>query len=57
MNKRIGIITMGSNPMTLVGNEINIGATGFDFTAFNNDLTPFKLSNIKSKIKILMLIT
>ena len=56
INKRTGIITMGTNPMTLVGNEIDIGDTGFDFTAFNNDLTPFKLSDIKSKVKIISVV-
>ncbi|WP_099189164.1 thiol peroxidase [Tepidibacter mesophilus] len=56
MNKRTGIITMGSNPMTLVGNEIKIGDKGFNFTAFNNDLTPFELSDIKSKVKIISVV-
>ncbi|CAH2213664.1 thiol peroxidase [Tepidibacter aestuarii] len=56
MNKRTGIITMGSNPMTLLGNEIKIGDTGFDFMAFNNDLSQFKLSDIKSKTKIISVV-
>jgi thiol peroxidase len=41
-------LTMKGNPVKLVGNPIKIGDT-IDFIATNNDLSEFKLSNLKGK--------
>ncbi|MFA5570819.1 MAG: thiol peroxidase [Sphaerochaetaceae bacterium] len=42
-------VTFGGNPVELVGTEIHVGDTVADFSAMNNDLSPFKLSSIKGK--------
>ena len=42
-------VTFGGTPVELVGTEIHVGDTIADFTAVKNDLSPFKLSEIKGK--------
>lgn len=42
-------VTFGGKPVDLVGTEIHVGDTIADFTAVKNDLSPFKLSEIKGK--------
>jgi thiol peroxidase len=42
-------VTFGGKPVELVGTEIHVGDTIADFTAVKNDLSPFKLSEIKGK--------
>jgi len=56
MNKRKGLVTMGGNPVTLLGNEIKVGDKAPDFTVLKNDLTPFTLKDAGDKIKIISVV-
>ncbi|MBQ3626447.1 MAG: thiol peroxidase [Synergistaceae bacterium] len=53
MNERKGIITMGGNPMTLVGNEPKIGEKAPDFTLLDAKLEPKSLKDFAGKIKVI----
>ena len=53
MSERTGIITFVGNPMTLVGEEIKVGAKAPDFTGFNQSLEPVSLSSFKGKTVII----
>jgi thioredoxin-dependent peroxiredoxin len=53
MTERTGIITMKGHPLTLVGQEVEVGAPAPDFEVLANDLTPFKLSSLKGKVAII----
>ena len=45
--------TMKGNPLTLVGEEINVGDKARDFTALTKDLTPFGLKDMEGKNKLI----
>lgn len=51
--ERKGIITMKTNPLTLLGNEIKIGDQAPDFKALKNDMSPFSLSQTIGKVIII----
>jgi thiol peroxidase len=53
MAERPGIITMKGHPLTLMGQEVNVGAQAPDFEVLANDLSPFKLSSLKGKVAII----
>ena len=42
-------VTFAGNVVELVGQEVRVGDTIADFTAVHNDLSPFKLSDVKGK--------
>ncbi len=42
-------VTFGGTPVQLAGTEIHVGDTIADFSAVKNDLSPFKLSDIKGR--------
>ena len=46
-------VTLKGNPVTLIGNEVNIGQNAPDCTLVANDLSEFKLSSLKGKKVIL----
>lgn len=50
-------ITSGGNPVTLLGEEIKVGAKAPDFIALNTDMSPFKFSELDKKIKIISVVT
>ena len=54
MKERTGIATMKGNPLTLVGNEVNVGDEAPDFEVLDNDLTLVKFSSLHGKICILL---
>lgn len=56
MDKRKNLITMGGEPMTLIGKEIKIGDKAPDFTALKTDLTPYSLKDAEDKIKIISVV-
>ncbi|NLY77225.1 MAG: thiol peroxidase [Tissierellia bacterium] len=56
MDRRKGLVTMGGNPVTLLGKEIKVGDIGPDFTVLKNDLTPFSLKDAGDKIKIISVV-
>jgi len=46
-------VKFGGKPVVLAGTEIHVGDTIADFAAVKNDLSPFKLSEIKGRKLIL----
>ena len=56
MEKRKGVVTMGGNPVTLLGKEIKVGDKAPDFTVLTNDLTPYTLKDAGDKIKIISVV-
>ena len=57
MAKRQGIITMGGNPVTLVGEEIKVGDQAPKFTVTDNDLKPVNSEVFSGKIRIISVVT
>ncbi|OGP73292.1 MAG: lipid hydroperoxide peroxidase [Deltaproteobacteria bacterium RBG_16_49_23] len=53
MKERTGIVTMKGNPLTLAGNELQVGEEAPDFTVLDNNLTPIRFSSFRGKIAIL----
>ncbi len=49
-------ITMGGNPVTLLGEEIKVGAVAPSFKAVKPDMTEFDFSELEGKIKILSVV-
>lgn len=56
VEKRRGIVTMGGQPVTLVGREVKVGDKAPDFTALKRDLTEYSLKDAKDKIKIISVV-
>ena len=52
MVERNEAVTMRGNPLTLVGNELNVGQPAPDVEVLDNDLNPIKLSNYRGKVCI-----
>lgn len=50
------ITTMGGNPITLVGNEVAVGANVSDFSVVDNNLAEKKLSDYGDKIKLISVV-
>ena len=53
MVERPGVITMHGKPLTLVGQEVKVGAPAPDFQVLANDLSPFSLSSLRGKVAII----
>jgi thioredoxin-dependent peroxiredoxin len=53
MTRTTGQITFKGDPLTLVGQERNVGDEAPDFVAVGNDLSPVKLSDFKGKTVII----
>lgn len=56
MEKRTGVITMGGNPMTLVGPEIKVGEKAPEFVVVKQDLLPYSLSDSIGKVRIISVV-
>jgi thiol peroxidase len=52
----INSITFGGNPLTLIGNEIKVGAKAPNFTALKTDLSPFSLEEFKGKVVVISVV-
>lgn len=52
MEKRKGIVTMGGNPMTLLGDEIKVGMKAPDFIVIDNEMKEVSLKNGNGKVRI-----
>jgi len=57
MQERTGIITVGGNPLTLVGPSLEPGDTAPDATLLDNDMNPVKLSAYRGKTCIISAVT
>ena len=53
MAERPGVITMKGHPLTLVGQEVQVGNLAPDFEVIANDLSPFKFSALKGTVCII----
>lgn len=49
-------ITMGGNPIKLLGSEIKVNDKAPEFSAVNKDMTPFNFSDLKGKLKIISVV-
>jgi thiol peroxidase len=56
MKERTGLVTMKGNPMTLLGEEVQVGDVAPDFTVVANDLSPVSLSSFKGKVCIISVV-
>ena len=56
VDKREGIVTMGGNPMTLLGKEVKVGDKAVNFTGLKTDMSPYSLSDAGDKIKIISVV-
>jgi thiol peroxidase len=52
MEERKGAVTLRGNPLTLVGQEVNVGAKAPEVELLDNDLKPVKLSDFRGKIAV-----
>ncbi len=53
MAEQKGLITFKGNPLTLVGNQVEVGQTAPDFVAIDNNLSPVKFSSYVGKVCII----
>lgn len=53
MKERAGIITMKGSPLTLIGDDLNVGDAAPDFEVLDNDLLPVKLSSYRGKVCVI----
>ncbi len=53
MKERSGAVTMKGNPLTLAGDEPEVGATAPDFEVLDTELKPVKLSSFRGKVCII----
>lgn len=56
MSERVGAITMGGNPLTLIGNEIKVGDNAPDVTLLDNDLAEKKISDYVGKVVVVSVV-
>lgn len=56
MEERTGLITVGGNPVTLVGKEIKVGDKAPNSVLLDNDLSPVKLSSFQGKVQIISVV-
>ena len=52
MTERTGLVTVGGNPVTLLGNEVKVGDDAPDVQVVDNDMQPVKLSSFKGKVVV-----
>ena len=50
MAERTGLVTMGGNPVTLVGDEVKVGDEAPAFVVVDNDLKPVGFSSYRGKV-------
>jgi thiol peroxidase len=53
MAERPGIVTIHGNPLTLMGEEVKVGATAPEAELLDNDLNPVKLSSYRGKVLVI----
>lgn len=56
MEERTGLITMGGNPITLVGKEIKVGDKAPNAVLLDSDLSPVELSSFQGKNRIISVV-
>ena len=53
MTKAKNTITIKGNPMELAGTRLNVGDSAPDFEAVKNDMSPFRLLEVKGKVLVI----
>ncbi len=53
MKERTGIVTFQGNPLTLLGEGVEVGRPAPDFVALDTNLAPVSLSSMGGKIRVL----
>jgi thioredoxin-dependent peroxiredoxin len=53
MRERTGLVTMRGNPVTLLGEELEVGDSAPDFVVLSNDLNPVQFSSLKGKVCVI----
>ena len=53
MKERTDVITFQGNPLTLLGNAVEVGQKAPDFEVLANDLSPVKLSDFSGKTVVI----
>ena len=53
MSERKGVVTIFGNPLTLVGQAVDVGQKAPDFTVLDNDLNPKTLKDYAGKVLII----
>lgn len=56
MDRRTGVVTMGGNPITLLGKEIKVGDKAPDFIAIKTDDSTYTLKDAGDKLKIISVV-
>lgn len=56
VGRRENLITMGGNPLTIIGEEIKVGDKAPNFTALKTDLSPYSLEDAGNKVKIISVV-
>ena len=56
MERRAGSVTMGGEPVTLLGKEIKVGDPAPEFTVLTGDLKPYSLKDAGDKVKIISVV-
>lgn len=54
MREKKGVVTFQGNPLTLVGDEVSVGAKAPDFTVVTNDLAPAGLADFSEKVLVVV---
>ena len=53
MEEHSGIVTMQGNPLTLLGNRVEVGDIAPDVELLDNDLSPVEVSSFKGKVCVI----
>lgn len=56
MMEKNGLVTMGGNPVTLLGPELKVGDHAPDFKVVDGDFNPVSLNNFRGKNKIISVV-
>jgi len=56
MSEQAGAVTFKGNPLTLVGNPINVGDTAPDFSVLDGGLQAVSLNNFEGKTKLISVV-
>jgi len=56
MEERSAAVTMHGNPLTLVGQELNVGDAAPDLELLDNDLNAVKLSSFQGKVCVISVV-
>jgi thiol peroxidase len=53
MKEQTRVVTMRGNPLTLTGNEVNLGNRAPDFEVLDNTLAPVRFSSFRGRVSLI----